>query len=224
MSRCLECGYEYNKVEAQMSTICPDCGKPTQLGREKQEAKVKEETARLEKEQEKKKVRTERVEKAKAGVNNAKEKIVESIKKDKKKSMTYAGSSLAAIVFILLIVALVSKDLSTPSKRIIGHWKSEDNSHHYFGPQNEMGVGEYTYVANDSDTQILKYEVYSEVRDNTAMKVKILKRDGSSSFFTTSIFEFNASKDGEKLSCQSPLFKNGHGGLQLQYVNYSFNP
>jgi hypothetical protein len=116
---------------------------------------------------------------------------------------------------MLLIIILSSfcshRDLSTPSKKLVGHWLYEDGTHIYFDTINSYTKsGSYMFVDKDSVAHYFHHKILSETLDGNKIEVQREWLNEVCSLRTTYII----SPDGTKLT-ERYLQKDA---LNMKYV------
>lgn len=68
-----------------------------------------------------------------------------------------------------------ARDLSTPSKRLVGHWVTETKTHYYFGRADSTDIGPLTWVENNGEGAVVKhrYKIISEVPKGEDLTLQI---------------------------------------------------
>jgi hypothetical protein len=126
------------------------------------------------------------------------------------KGITMRKFILAIVLVALLLSACsIGRDLSTPSSRLVGHWKAlaPTGAEYYFSEIDpETGEGIWTeYDPRDGTTFICKYVVVSEAPEGEEIAIFLTAADGY-----VSDAEFVMAKDG--------LFAKMHS-FTIQYLD-----
>lgn len=86
----------------------------------------------------------------------------------------YSGYLLIA-VFIALTLSSCGRDLSTPSSRLVGHWKADSyiQAEYYFSKiDSKTGIGKQTeYDPRDGTVFICDYKISSETPDGEKLRI-----------------------------------------------------
>src|SRR5437016_975876 len=81
----------------------------------------------------------------------------------------------------LLLIGCASRDLSSPARRLVGHWTDRSGDQLYLGPiPHGQSVGTYTLIQPDGNTAKHRYSIISENPHGTQVMVNFLFNEGSS--------------------------------------------
>jgi hypothetical protein len=106
------------------------------------------------------------------------------------------------------------RDLSTPAKRLVGHWVTPDNTHYYFGLADSVtDVGTLTWVELGYDGRVVKhnYKVISQVPGGENLTLQVLFGVGGSRVDPCVV-----AKDGQSMRCKITI----EGSTILQSFSY----
>ena len=93
--------------------------------------------------------------------------------------MRRSGKALGVLVLVVLLAACGGRDLSTPSSRIVGHWRAEVDLvdlhvDAFFGALDEDGVVAVTFARDDGDMGGSgTYRVVSEEADGEILTARL---------------------------------------------------
>ncbi len=90
-----------------------------------------------------------------------------------------------------------ARDLSTPAKRLVGHWVTPGNTHYYFAPTDTLtDVGPLTWVEVGADGRVLKhqYKIISQVPGGEKLSIQLLFSAGGNR-----IDPYIVPKDGQSM-------------------------
>ena len=135
--------------------------------------------------------------------------------RDNLKTITFTDHKkrryLQAFLILCFITVLTgcSRDLSTPSNRLVGHWVNANETHHYFGPIDpKTETGTYIEYAIGV-TSYYDYWIISESIDGTKIIIDIFSDE------YPQCLDFTITKDG--------IIKDGYGGV-FAYVDDKIKP
>ena len=127
---------------------------------------------------------------------------------------------LILVLFALLLSAcgggiLPSRDLYTPSSRLVGHWKSYtvDGAEKFFSVVDpDTGQGTYTeYNPKDGTVSVMTYKIYNETSDGEKLTILAIAPDGTE----LPQMEFVLIKDGKQAQMLGYYFEYVDGKTKL---------
>ena len=139
--------------------------------------------------------------------------------------MRRSGRVLGVLALVALLAACGGRDLSTPSSRIVGHWRADVDlvdlhMDAYFGAPDEDGVGPVAFSADQEDSPVSgTYRVVSEEVDGEVLTAE-LTFGGQSEEITAT-----APRDGKTVRVRLPdagtlaAATGGPMSLTLDYVD-----
>jgi len=82
---------------------------------------------------------------------------------------------IVGFIIIIVLTSCQGRDLSTPSKRLVGHWLSDKQGwHEFYSPVDPITkTGTFVQV-DDSDAFYAQYRLISENLDGTHVKIQLL--------------------------------------------------
>jgi hypothetical protein len=95
-------------------------------------------------------------------------------------------------------IAQAPRDLSTPARRLVGHWVTPGNTHYYFGPADSLtDIGSLAWVELGADGRVVKhqYKIISQVPGGEELTLQILFGAGGSR-----VDPYTVAKDGISMS------------------------
>ncbi|MBE0433956.1 hypothetical protein IBX73_10900, partial [candidate division WOR-3 bacterium] len=103
---------------------------------------------------------------------------------------------LAVALLTVVCDSSVRRDLSTPSKRLIGHWQYEDSTQICFdSTDSHTKIGAYVFTDKDSTSLYLNYRIIAEVK--AGERIEVMKNPHTLAERGTAVHTvFIVSKDG----------------------------
>lgn len=113
----------------------------------------------------------------------------------------------------------LKRDLTTPSLRLIGHWKSEAGDNLYYSTiDTSTGIGSYFLVQPNGNVAHYHYSIVSEMPNGERVKVKLLYSDDWSREET-----YYISKGGKRMIIETVLL-GFEVSATLEYVDSKTTP
>jgi hypothetical protein len=111
------------------------------------------------------------------------------------------------------------RDLTTPSLRLIGHWKSKVGDNLYYSAiDTSQGIGSYFLVQPNGNVAHYHYSIVSEMSNGERVKVKLLNSDDWSRVET-----YYISKDGKRMIIETVLL-GFEVSATLEYIDSKITP
>jgi len=111
------------------------------------------------------------------------------------------------------------RDLTTPSLRLIGHWKSKVGDNLYYSAiDTSQGIGSYFLAQPNGNVAHYQYSIVGETSNGERVRVKLLNSDDWSRVET-----YYISKDGKRMIIETVLL-GFEVSATLEYIDSKTTP